>query len=105
MSAYTDLKALRKALYGQILSATAKRTGERVVLKKLLRECVERKLVVSDLRKAGGRRPQPMLEDARRELEVLSRLNCDGGHRSVLRTTRSFEAAVAHRWWGGWGSQ
>lgn len=91
MAAFTDLQVLHKALYGQILSATARRTGERVVLKKLLRECVEQKLVVDDLHVRGIRRPQPMLEDARREAQVLTRLNENGGHRSVVRLLESFE--------------
>jgi serine/threonine protein kinase len=90
LSAYTNSKVINQALYGQILSATERTSGKRVVLKQLLRECVERKLIVSDL-KPGSKRPFPMLEDAKLELEVLKRLNNNQGHPNVVRLHEGFE--------------
>jgi serine/threonine protein kinase len=94
LSSYTNTKVMKQALYGQILSATAKSSGERVVLKQLLRECVERKLVVSDLKPFGNKRALPMLEDAKLELDVLKRLNNNGGHPNVVRLHEGFETST-----------
>jgi serine/threonine protein kinase len=86
---YTNRKIINDALYGQILSATSKSSGERVVLKQLLRECVERKLIVSDLE--PGSRKRKCVEDARLEISVLRRLNKNGGHPNVVRLHDDFE--------------
>jgi serine/threonine protein kinase len=88
-STYIKRKVVKDALYGQILSATVKGTGENVVLKQLLRECVERKVVVSDLK--SGSSSKKCIEDARVELSVLRRLNKNGGHPNVIRLHNDFE--------------
>ena len=64
---YNEQKVLKQALHGVILSATDSGTGEQVVLKKLDIASMDRNLVSSH-------------EDARRESEVLLRLNSLGGH-------------------------
>jgi calcium-dependent protein kinase len=78
---YTHKTHLSKALLGNILTARRWYTGEEyeeVVMKILsLHRIDNRKRFIS--------------EDPHRELEVLSRLNSDGGHRSVVRLIEGFE--------------
>jgi serine/threonine protein kinase len=81
---YLDTIVIKKALYGTIVSATESATGERVVLKKLIKSSVDRKEI-------DCAASQPSLEDARLESEVLTRLNQSGGHPNVVKMHNNFE--------------
>lgn len=76
MEKYINLVFLAQTLYGVVYSARTL-TGQPVVIK----------------RSRKGRKRRGIKEDPRKEIEKLRRLNCEGGHPSVVRIIEAFETA------------
>jgi serine/threonine protein kinase len=86
---YSKFVVTKKAIYGEIVTATCNMTKETVVLKKMRKCCMARKKRWQELDEKDE--APELLEDAVLEEAALQRLNAQQGHPNVVRHHQTFE--------------